>query len=133
MDDMTKVFSDLDLAYYFNSLCAIANADDLLADEEKQYILDQAKMLNFETEKIDFLKTQLDYEGLKGCSDITKKMILRDMIQLSLIDDNFSSSEKELIELYCDEVSISKDNIVKIKDWLTRYNDLMYEAMELFA
>jgi len=70
---------------YFKALISVANADNNFNEIEKEYLFDQAKLLEFDIASIIDKKNSLAELNLQQSSSITKKILIRDCIALAYL------------------------------------------------
>lgn len=112
----------------------IANKDDELADVEKhilqQYCMEMGILFQEDSlAKVDDEVT-LIHSFLRSERDIVKKVFI-ELMGLVLVDQNYNTAEKEIIEKYAQIHGLESDYLVKVKNWVEKMNLLYSELAEL--
>lgn len=118
---------------YFKALITVANADNEFNEIEKEYLFDQAKLLEFDIAPIIDKKISLDELNLQQSSTITKKILIRDCIALAYLDEKYTDAEKNRINEIAINAGLEKDEVELIEKWLIDYWNLMEKAEEIFV
>lgn len=118
---------------YFKALIAVMQADGVIDDSEKEFISNQAKILNVNIEQLIDNNIVLSDIDLMNLSSTTKKCIIRDCISLAYADDHYAQEEKDKINEIAALAGVDKNDVEKIEKWLIKYWNVLEEGAALLA
>ena len=128
-----KKLQGFDKEIYFKALISIAKADGIFKEIEKEYIKDQAKLMEFDINSMLSKDYSLSEINLKNSSSVTKKILIRDCISLALIDDYYHETEQKRIYEIGKNIGLNISEIKEIEKWLNDYLEIMEKAETIFT
>jgi len=131
--DSYKNLQGFEKEIYFKALISVANADNNFNEIEREYLFDQARLLNFDIASIMEKKFTTSELNLKESSSITKKLLIRDCIALAYIDNKYTDAEKFRINEIAINAGLTPKEVETIEKWLIDYWNIMDKAEEIFA
>lgn len=121
-----------DALLYLKCLISLAKADGRIDPREKNYIQLQAELYEVDLSDLWDYEFNATKEELLRLSKLAKIFILRDLIILSYIDDEFHYKEREMIEELAKQMEIDTKKISELEDWLKKYIQLLEASIEIF-
>jgi len=128
-----KTLEGFDTDLYFKALISVAKADGELSEIEKEYILDQAKLLSFDINKMFNENIDIGKINIINSASVTKKILIRDCIALANINSHYDKSERETIMSIAKKIGLQQDQVKEIENWLNEYWQIMEKAEAIFA
>ena len=125
---LERALESIDLDVYFSILKEIIHADKILHDEQMVYLRDQAKLLDYDLEKLEKnLKTYKDIDW-ESTSSITKNIIIRDCIIMAYTNGKYHEDEAKMIREIAQKMGMDESKIGDIESWLNDYWAVMQRA-----
>lgn len=128
-----RALEGFDTDLYFKALISVAKADGELSEIEKEYILDQGKLLSFDLGNLLDENTVIEDIKIDNSTSITKKILIRDCIALANIDSHYDKTEREAIMLIAKKIGLQAEQVNEIENWLNDYWQIMEKAEAIFA
>jgi uncharacterized membrane protein YebE (DUF533 family) len=134
IDEIKNILNDEDnfnAEVYFNCLVSIAYADGILEDSEREYIENQAAIMDFSVQEIIKQPKKLESIDFDSLSTLMKNTIIRDCISLSRSCGLYRGLEKETLLKIADRMSISGHKVEEIENWLSEYSELIQRGQSI--
>lgn len=107
---------------FMNGLILLAQADGVIDNQEEQFFINAATGLGLQDEEIRLLKENIENNAFSiKINFVNKKQTLffiKEAMQLSYLDNNYSIEERNIIEEIAKLNSISKSSIEVIENWV---------------
>ena len=108
---------------FINLVQLLANADEILAENEKNLIADYIKELSLTNENIKSLSFQESISELKVSTDRIKNIIYFELVGVAISDGSYDSKEIEFLNKLACEFNISKDKQQDFLDYFKKVKD----------
>ena len=118
---------------YIKALAIIALSDEVLTDDEKEFIEQKALLLDVNISGLWEKKYTLN--DLEMFCDLPKEIrisLISDSITLAWIDGDFDPRERQDIYAIAKKMKIEESIVDEIENWLLDYKKIMEKAKELF-
>lgn len=128
MHDTVTMLSEFNGTAYIQALIAISCVDGV-KDEEREFIENQAQMLNIDT--FDLWSIPLDLSSITHLPDVTRRAIVRDCVALGAIDGEFSDRERSKVVDIANKLDVDERLVDAFERWLKDYSDLLDRGIQL--
>ncbi|AWI06227.1 hypothetical protein [Clostridium drakei] len=116
-------FNKKESVVFINLVQLLANADEILAENEKNLIADYMKELSLTNENIKSLSFQESISELKASTDRIKNIIYFELVGVAISDGSYGSKEIEFLNKLACEFNISKDKQQDFLDYFKKVKD----------
>lgn len=120
---------DFEGELYIRAMISLAKADGVIRDSERDFLEMQARLLGVDINH--FLQTEMHPEDIHALSEVTKRVILRDMIELAHIDNDYDERERKRIFQITKLLSVSPSIVEKLEAYLAEYWSLLGKGRQL--
>lgn len=124
-------FTNNEKDIYMKVLISLAHLDDL-TENEIMYLSTQAQYLGIQFNEYNNEKHSINSLNLSSLSTSLKKTILRDLIVLAYIDNDYSINEKKYLKDITNKMELPDKTLDDIEKWLIRYWELLEEGKIIF-
>lgn len=125
-----KYFSGTQKKAFLALAYKLAMADNVLTPEEKERLMDM-----IEEAGVDFNESMSKFEVrrlIKPFERLLERIyLLVELIGLEYVDKDFDFKENEIIMEICEEWKIRGELLMKLEDWVFRYNSLLNELNKI--
>lgn len=116
-------FNKKESVVFINLVQLLANADEILAENEKNLIADYMKELSLTNENIKSLSFQESISELKASTDRIKNIIYFELVGVAISDGAYDSKEIEFLNKLACEFNITKDKQQDFLDYFKKVKD----------
>lgn len=116
-------FNKKESVVFINLVQLLANADEILAKNEKNLIADYMKELLLTNENIKSLSFQESISELKASTDRIKNIIYFELVGVAISDGSYDSKEIDFLNKLACEFNISKDKQQDFLDYFKKVKD----------
>lgn len=106
---------------FMKGIICFAKVDGVIDPEEHKFFINAMNALNIEKNDLEKLSVELVNESLNFdiCFENKKQSLffLKEAIQLCYCNNNYSSKQQELMRIFAEKLSVSKDALMNIEEW----------------
>ena len=135
MDYQNIFLNNFDKELYLDSLILLTKADKKITQEERNFIDTQANLFDIDIEKKWEKNSNIKdlVRSKNEISNVTKNVIIRDLISLGYIDGNFGQEEREKVYQIAKLLSVDNSQVDKLESWLHEYWELLNKGNQLIG